>query len=421
MADLQPIFQNIATNRDDKNTWYFRLAPTHVAYANTLRRLVLTGVETVAFRADMTDSGTTTDVLVEKNTTPMTNEMLAHRIGLLPLYVPEPLKYKKDAYVFELSAMNDKDVAKDVTCSDFTVYEVADVPTVVEQPEDANTSPDDTTNASPTRTIVPTARFFPPNPLTGDTCLIATFKPTIYGAAMSESISLKAKASIGNGRENARFIPVSQCSYIYSRDTENPEKLRTVYERWLIDHKKVSPESLKEDTERAAVLEREFNTMEVAKVFLTDEKGEPYSFDFTVESKGALHVPYIIQRACEVGEEMCLQYASLGEKHMASVAIQPADARIRGFDFVFQEEDHTLGNLFQTWLDQNMVGKGVVTFAGYKIPHPLRDEMLLRIGVEDGKETTAREAIATAARGCAAMFRSWRSQWLAVTSTRKER
>jgi len=430
MAGLtgQNMFQNIATNPENKNSWYFRLQPTHVAYANTLRRLVLTGVESVAFRADMTENGTTTDVLVEKNTTPMTNEMLAHRIGLLPIYIPDPLKFEKDKYLFELKEVNDKDVSRDVTCSDFTVYELP-VPTATttettgEGAEEAEGATQDkkANNNSSKGQRVPTERFFPPNSLTRDTCLIATFKPTIYGTTMAEGISLTAKASIGTGRENARFIPVSQCSYVYSRDTENPEKMRSTYEKWLILHKKVSPESLKEDADRAAALEREFNTLEVAKVYLTDEKGEPYSFDFTVETLGILSVPYIIQRACEVGEAQCLQYANLTEKNLETVSMQPADARFRGFDVMFKGEDHTLGNLFQTWIDQNMVGKGVVTFVGYKIPHPLRDEMLLRIGVEDGKELTVREVIAQAARSCAAMFRTWKSQWQDALNTQTKR
>jgi DNA-directed RNA polymerase subunit L/DNA-directed RNA polymerase alpha subunit len=422
----QNMFQNISTNPENKNSWYFRLQPTHVAYANTLRRLVITGVESVAFRADMTENGTTTDVLVEKNTTPMTNEMLAHRIGLLPIYVPHPLKFEKDKYLFKLEEINDKDVPRDVTCSDFTVYELT-TPSTTAATTAATTAGQEATiqlqdqkdNSNGQR--VPTERFFPPNSLTRDTCLIATFKPTIYGATMAEAITLTAKASIGTGRENARFNPVSQCSYVYSRDTENSEKMKSTYEKWLVLHKKVVPESLKDDADRAAALEREFNTLEVAKVYLTDEKGEPYSFDFTVETLGILSVPYIIQRACEVGEAKCLQYANLTEKNLETVSMQPADARIRGFDVLFKGEDHTLGNLFQTWIEQNMVGKGVVTFAGYKIPHPLRDEMLLRIGVEDGKELTVREVIAQAARSCAAMFRTWKSQWQDALNTQTKR
>jgi DNA-directed RNA polymerase alpha subunit len=103
MATVSSLFQNIATNSDNKNEWRFRLAPTHVAYANTLRRLVITGVETIAFRADMTENGTTSDVIVNTNTTPMTNEMLAHRIGLIPFHEQSPLSWNPDNFEFSLS------------------------------------------------------------------------------------------------------------------------------------------------------------------------------------------------------------------------------------------------------------------------------------------------------------------------------
>ena len=87
-------FQNV--RQIAPTTYTFTLTPTHVTYANTLRRLMMTGVETVAFRADMTSTGTTTDVMIRENTTPMTNEMLAHRIGLLPIAVSEPMKWNAD-------------------------------------------------------------------------------------------------------------------------------------------------------------------------------------------------------------------------------------------------------------------------------------------------------------------------------------
>jgi hypothetical protein len=64
-------------------------------------------------------------------------------------------------------------------------------------------------------------------------------------------------------------------------------------------------------------------------------------------------------------------------------------------------------------VDNHVEGEAMprLTFAGYKIPHPLKDEMLLRIGVEDGNELTARTAIAQAAKGCKAMFQSWLQAW----------
>jgi len=94
---------------------------SHVTYANTLRRLILTGVETVAFRADMTSTGSTTDVSVKRNDTPMTNEMLADRIGLLPIHVKDPQRWNNDEYQFTLKVDGDKDRVRYVTSADFKI------------------------------------------------------------------------------------------------------------------------------------------------------------------------------------------------------------------------------------------------------------------------------------------------------------
>lgn len=99
----------VNVQRPNERTATFTLRPLTVTYANTLRRLILTGVETVAFAADMDEKGRTGDVVVEANDTPMTNEMLAHRISMLPVAVKDPLSFKPDNYEFHLKVSNDSD------------------------------------------------------------------------------------------------------------------------------------------------------------------------------------------------------------------------------------------------------------------------------------------------------------------------
>jgi DNA-directed RNA polymerase II subunit RPB11 len=55
--------------------------------------------------------------------------------------------------------------------------------------------------------------------------------------------------------------------------------------------------------------------------------------------------------------------------------------------FVFQDEDHTLGNTVRHYLCKNPE----VKFAGYKIPHPLENKMILKIQTSDN--TSPHEAI----------------------------
>lgn len=397
----------------DSRTMTFTLTPIHVTYANTLRRLILTGVETVAFRADMTSTGSTTDVVVNRNDTPMTNEMLADRIGLLPINIKDPRNWNPEKYVFKLEVSSDKDNIKYVKSGDFKVIEkVSDG--FPRHPEEGG-SEEEKKEVLNQEKIVPTEQFFPRNPLTGDTCLIATLQPGFQST--EQVIEIIAKATKGTGREHARFSPVSQCSYEYTQDND-PDRIEEMFNQWLVVSKKISGQ-LDKNSDRYAALRREFNTMQIKRCYKMNEKGEPDSFDFTVETVGVLPVHYIVENACEVGENMCSKYVNLAKGDVPKeISISPSDARIVGYDFLIRGHDHTLGNLLQTWLVEHHIegtAEPKITYAGYKVPHPLRDEMVLRIGVEDGEEATARLAFAAAARGCVEMFQQLRNAWRSST------
>jgi DNA-directed RNA polymerase subunit D len=387
---MKPVFQNLQRTR--QNTIAFQLAPTHVAYANTLRRLCMTAVETVGFRADMTDKGTTTDVRIKANSTPMTNEMLAHRIGLLPVFAQNPTSWDPEQYKFTLDVTNTSKDFRDVTAADFRVQEKKG---------------DDFVD-------IPSSRFFAADPITGETALLAVLKPMMPGGK-PEEIQLEARATVGVGRENARFIPTSQCSYAYTLNKE-PAALKKVFDDWLVRAKKLNPSAIEQDAEKKAVLEREFKTLEINRCYLKDQNGEPYSFDFTVESVGVLTPEYIVARALENGARLCERFVE--EALPEDVTVQYADSKLFGYDFFFQHQDHTLGHLIQAWLDQNLVGNGEITFAGYDVPHPLRDEMVIRIGVagREVQEKVARAALRNAMTACAGMFRGWRQEWSALAA-----
>jgi len=371
----------------------FQLTPTDVAYVNTLRRAILTEVETVAFRSNILEDGTTTDIKITKNSTPMSNEMLAHRIGLLPIHVPNPLEWVPESHSFSLSVSNDSSDPKDIVAADIRVLK--------------NLGPDE--EPLP----IPSTEFFQLDSHSKETALIAVLKGRV-GTQEPETLQFSARATVGTGRENAQFIPVSQCSYRYTLDSD-PDRVKEHFEKWLQTYKKLNITELESNQTKKQELEREFKTMEIARCYKVNEQNEPNSFDFIVESIGVLDPIYIVARALQVLQEKAIFYSSMDAGDLPeTVQIRPADASMKGFDFIFQKEDHTLGNLFTTWMEKNLMDSGEITFVGYKVPHPLKDEMVIRVAVEDGKELTARTAIVKAARGCAAIFSSWSKDWAAV-------
>lgn len=375
----------------------FTLANTAYPYANTLRRSIMTLVSGVAFRSDppgiVVENSDIKVIQNDSNTQP--NELLAHRISLIPIHGVDPDTFDTDRYVFKIELENTTSSPIDVTASDIKVYERRKA-----------------SDLSEALVEIPGKDFFVPNPLTRDTCLITSMPAK--RSSLTPTLKVEMRATVGSGREHARFIPTCQSSYSYTLDT-NTEKRNAYFEKWLVTHKNVEPESLKEDEKRRGELDREFKTMQIQRIYKVDGKGDPNSFDFQVESIGPMAPRAIVERALIGLVKMCEPYIGLDNGDLPpTISVTPSDAQMPGFDFLIKGEDHTFGNMIQTWLVDNHVDGEAnprISFAGYKIPHPLKDEMLLRIGVEDGNEVTARTALAVSARGCKAMFQEWLRLW----------
>ena len=380
----------------------FTLSPSNYSYANTLRRGIMTLVKTVGFRSDpagivLADS----DIKVLQNDShTQPNELLAHRLSLIPIHGLDGETFDPDRYVFRINVENTGAETLDVTASDIQVFErrkAADLSEALVE--------------------IPGRTFFVPHPLTGDTCLITTMPGK--RTASTPTLRVELRATVGTGREHSRFIPTSQASYAYTLDV-NTEKRNQYFEKWLVTHKNVDPESLKQDETRRNELDREFKTMQIQRIFMVNEKGEPNSFDFQIESIGPMAPRAIVERALIGLIKMCEQFVGLDAGDLPNtISVVPSDAQLSGFDFLIQNQDHTFGNMIQTWLVDNHVDGDAtprISFAGYKIPHPLKDEMLLRIGVDDGNEVTARSALAASARGCKGLFQEWLRAWTGGSS-----
>ena len=406
---------NKVVQRDGTQLLTFTLQNTNVAYANTLRRLVLTGVESIAFRSDMNDMGTSTDVSIIKNSTSMTNEMLADRIGLIPIRWNSAKHGAPSDYVFKLNVKNTSDRLLDVTSNDITAVRLIGKDGKEEDiPKDA-------------------MDFFDKD------ILLTVLKP--YRANHEpQEIEFTAKASIGIGKEHARFIPVSQCAYRYTRDPSE-QRQKELMLKWAKSMNKITGEEATKPAdiseEKLALLRKEYVTMEIDRCYLTDPKtGEANSFDFTVETIGTVDARQIIEEAVKKAREICERYTSFTREMPRNLKPPVVSSnRLEGWDFIFTvperyvdstatkedvlrehildllSSDHTLGNLLQTYVDEYLFGKNNVTYIGYNVPHPLRNEMVLRIGIHEGDELNARKTIEQAAIGCVKMFTDWLADW----------
>ena len=381
----------------------FRLTNSNVTIANTIRRVTLVNTPSVGFRTEPYEKS---DVEIITNTTPLVNEMIAHRIGMIPIKA-DPNTFDPSAYEFHLDMENNTKEMLDVHASDFRVY-MRNSEKPLEQAVEIDSS-----------------QFFPPDPITGDTVLITRLRPQWNPTAMNERLKLRAKASISTGKENIRWSPTTQVSYEYTRNTDEAH-IHEVFVNWLLANKKIGDISRLTE-EKQGELKREFDTMEIQRCYLRNEKGEPNDFTFHIESVGIQAIPDIMLAGLKACESLVSAYKDCATAIPENVAFQVGDSRFSSIDVIFQNEDHTLGNLLETYIVENFIDGDQtpkINYVGYKVPHPLRPEMFVRMDTRTKEEVEgnvsvpteelmnrARQVIANASKNLILEFQSLQAEW----------
>jgi DNA-directed RNA polymerase subunit L len=393
-----------------KMTGTFVLEGTSTTIANTIRRCILSETRSVGFRADLTNQADP-GIKIRKNTSVIFNEMLAHRLTLLPLGVRRIDEFDPSRYECVLRVRNTNvgpitpESVIHVKAGDFLVREKQADGEFADLPTEA------------------TRAMFPADPLTRDTALLATLRPQWTPEQPVEEIDLTAYPVIGRGREFMGFCPVSQCAFANTLDP-SPVRQEQFFTEWLRDFKKIA-DATAIPRETLDGHREEWATMAKQRCFLVDDKGQPNSFSFSVESVGIRAVPEIVAEGIQAVIDLVSPYAVAETPNTElGITTQPTDSRMTGIDVLFDGQEHTLGNLLQTLITELYLDTEApdspITYVGYKIRHPLHRVMTLRLGLRNGVSAdpaiVARQVIATAAAKAKQIFEELGRGWAAVTS-----
>jgi len=104
------------------------------------------------------------------------------------------------------------------------------------------------------------------------------------------------------------------------------------------------------------------------------------------------------------------------------ITFTDTNSRMNGVDVIFENQDHTLGNLLQViitdlYLSEAQSPDTHVNYVGYKVPHPLHKYMSLRIGfIKDtaDMEGLARAVVMRAATEAKIIFEKLAEAWASV-------
>ena len=322
-------------DKNDPNLLKFDIKNIDVSFVNALRRLILSDVETVGFNTmDYNNS----NIKIIENTSSLHNEFMLHRIGLIPIYnVDDPSNYK-----FELNIQNKTNKTIDVTTRDFKVIDTR------------------------TNETVDTLKFFPPDPLTNDNILIIRLKSNPGGEG--EKLHLEGISSVGSGKIDSRFSPVSNLVYINKVDREK-------FDNALVEHLDTQDKEILEDPEKRKNISKTFEINELQRYYYTDSQGNPNLFEFTIESVGVMPSHIILLKSLEKLKFKTTNFINNLKANNDIVSIKESPTLMSGYDIVIKDETHTLGSILQSYLNNHEK----VSFVGYKNPHPLIKEIIVRI------------------------------------------
>lgn len=342
-------FSNL--NNDDPEILTFDVENCSSSFVNAIRRTIITDVTTISFNVDDYQNS---DLTVIKNTTSLHNEFILHRLGLVPIFTDNLSTYNPDTYKFILNKTNNTQNIINITTNDIEILNLE-----TNQKEDNE-------------------KFFPRNKITGEHILLLKLKPNPSGEG--QSIHIEGKSSKGTGKQHIRYSPVSNVLFINKKNTDlvNAEFSKFVDNLESDRGTKFSDNELKK-------LANVFNIEQAERLFHTDENNDPNKFEFTIETIGVLTPKQILASSMRVLEDK-LQFIIIElEKELSSqkslIKIKESECVMKAFDIIIKNESHTIGNLLQSYINRLFIDKNI--FVGYMNPHPLQNEIFLRIKADD--------------------------------------
>ena len=310
-----------------------------VSMVNALRRILLSEIPNVAFDPE--------HINIIRNTCSLHNEFLAHRLGLIPICMDadEIDRFENPtSYKFVIDVKNNTNAMMTVTTEHIKIL-------------DANG------NAMAARFH---EKVFPKNKITGDRIIITRLKPNPSDPKNGDELFLEAHASKGVAKSNASWCPVSLCTYFNIIDDS---LVASAFAEYAQKHSNLG---LKEDE-----LRKRFDALEVQRCFKKNAMEEPNAFTFKLQSECRMTPAHMFIKAIDVLDAMVA--GAVGK--LDEFACENAN----GMDVVVMPGyDHTLGNFLQASLYNLHVRGGRLTYVGYFQPHPLENNIVLKLKLQEG-------------------------------------
>ena len=325
---------------EDNGTMTFQIDNLNVSFINAIRRTILSDIPTVVFRTFPHEKN---DAKFYKNTTRLHNEILKQRLSCIPIHIND-LSIPLDDFVVEIKMKNDTDTIMYVTTKDFKIK---------------NTKSGNYLKQSEV------AKIFPADPYTKDHIIFARLRPKISDDIEGEELHIEAKMTISNADEDGMFNVVSTCSYSMTPDANKQNAEWNNYEKKIKSEEIYNEEDIEDIKKNWYLLD--------AKRFY-----KPDSFEFILKSIGVFDNNEIMKKACNILIKKIDDFISVIDSQ--TIEIKDAETVMTSFDIVLENEDYTLGKVFEYGLHKKYYEDDMVfDFVGFRKLHPHDNHSIIRV------------------------------------------
>ena len=347
---MEPALNTIS---EDGDILRFTLQNINVAFANAIRRTLLSDIPVIAIR---TETYSTNKCQIHINTGRLHNEILKQRLSCIPIHSTK-LRDDDDGnalpenYQLEVNVKNETDNILFVTTEDFRIKDKK-TNKLLSKEEQQRLFPN----------------LFPKNALTQSYIDFARLRPKLGEGLKEEHLHLTADFSIASAKENSMFNAVSKCAYGNTRDDA---KANQVWEQH--EHK------LKADgeTEQSIRFQKtNYMILDAQRQYVEN------SFDFVLQTLGVYDNRELVRKSCIILQNKFIDFIESLDTdtvpiHLSETAIENC------YDMVLEGEDYTMGKCIEYVVYTKFYeGNKSLSFCGFKKFHPHDKDSKLRIAFE---------------------------------------
>ena len=252
-----------------------------------------------------------------KNNTALNDQMLGRRLKLLPIINDNTDDYDDIELELDVSNNNEDEYIKTVYAKDFKV----------------NNSNKQITD-------------------------IIKFPKIIFTKLkIGNEVHLKSKFKKGIAlNSGSAYCPINIMTVLFSKDEKKIQKML---------------KDIKDPIKR-----ENFIKYDSSRIYLKNDRDEPEKYNITIEASGAMKLKTLLTRSLDVMEEKIrLIKSNYINKSNDDLTIKKQKSSLGGIDIIIINENDTIGNLLSSYL----LNDSKVKIASYNIPHPLINEMIIRL------------------------------------------